>query len=259
MRRYYTYIMMLAMSLLHTGCTIDNEHPKRPERVARIIWYATLDDLTYINSIFRDVAHLHYMLQSNDVDNEAYIEANFPDCTVEMGNGVYDIRRKTNYDTFITTTVDTTSGYCWEVSCNSGNRFHLILQPSGDGFEATFDRLYCGASRGEATLRVNYRMEDDASDYYESLEAIVEYSGTITMVDDESSKSKPITLTTEIAKSIPVVYRELYGMVRGKMKITCEDKLYNTIDVVDAALYGFPDPSRVELSYCGVKETIYSE
>lgn len=258
MRRYYIYIMVLVMSLLHVGCTIDNEHSKRPERVARIIWYATLDDLTYINSIFRDVAHLHYML-SNDVDSEAYIEANFPNCTVESEGGVYRIKRKTSYDTFITTTVDTTSGYCWEVSCNSGNRFHLILQPSGDGFVATFDTLYCGASRGEATLRVKYRMEDDASDYYESLEAIVEYSGTITMVDDESSKSKPITLTTEITKTLPVVYRELYGMVRGKMKITCEDGLYNTVDVVDATLFGFPNPARVELSYCGIKEVIYSK
>lgn len=242
------------MSLLHTRCVMSEADVKRPERLAQTVWYATLDDVSYINRIFRDVAHIHNMLSlENEADCEAYIKSNFPGCEVELGDDIYRIKRKTSYDTFVTTTIDATSGLCWEVSCNSGNKFHLVMQPSSRGYTATFDTLYSGMQQGTATLDVEYEIVDNVNDNSDALEAVITYDGEIVMVDKEASEKRPVTLTTEITK--PIIYREFFGMVDGAMTITCVDELYGTIDVVKAQI--FSEPSRVKLIYNNYEDVIY--
>lgn len=247
----------MTVALLNVSCTISDAWQKRPERVASIIWYDTENKLNYINKVFRDVAHLHNMLSLEEaLERQAYASSNFPGCEIVQRGDVYDIKRKTSYDTYLTFSIDTSSADgTWHVSCSAGNRFDLDIAPamSGEGFVATFNTLYCHASRGSATLNVGYEFEELTDSIGITHEAIITYDGVVTMVDSEASQSRPITTTTKITK--PITYRECYGMVNGSMTITCVDEIYNTTDIVEAHIYN--DPRRVKLSYYDCEEVIY--
>ena len=256
MRRYYIYLIT-ALSLLHTGCTLDTADTKRPERVGETIWSVVEYDLTYVNSIFRDLAHLDNMLSIESAEErDAYAVDNFPTATVEIGGNRHVIRYKTNYDTFYTTTIETdgvslSDGGSWHVKCSAGRGYDLSVEPSSRGYMATFHNIYYNASKGAAQFNVEFDVVPYGTEDY--MQAVVSYGGSLEVVDSEASERRPITLTTEITE--PITYEELFGMVDGTMTITCVDKIYNSTDVVKVMI--FNNPRYIKLWYGGAEYRLF--
>lgn len=257
MKRAYRYMIVAFVALVAVGCVSDDADERSSKELGRRIWLEVANDIGHINEILVSVVHLDYMLGLDEGEREAYIAEYLPN--LEGNNGRYELTVTTTYNTRYTTTFDTggkslSEGGEWRVSSPSGIAYELNIKPKTDdssSFIATFTELSIAESTGEARLEISFYTDNKNNDK-ELNEAVVEYHGTLNMIDDEASQEKPLTLTTEIGH---ITYRQYAGIVAGTMEIICRDMLYETEDRVSVDVSY--KPRRVVISCWGEQHTIY--
>jgi hypothetical protein len=256
MKRLYRYTIVALVALISVGCISDDADSRSTKGLGVAIWNETRSDLDYINAIFKDVVHLDYMLGiDNDDERNAYAEVYLPKLNTTDKVNRYLLTTTTLYNTRYTIIVDTegqrlSDGGTWHISRDG--HFELDIRPKSGSerkFIATFSELNILESQGDAQLELNYQTEmtDEGLN-----DVIVEYKGTMEMVDNEASTEKPLTLNTTISC---ITYQSLWGMVDGSLSIECVDELYNTKDTVRVDIGN--NPRRVTIICYGEQHTIY--
>ena len=247
MKRLFRYATIALALLAATACEYDEGTEPRPDRLGKTIWDIAYPDLQRANEIFDLVASYNYYLT---IDDE--VEGDTEDTTVDISqseryrrerlNNPVDITIEGNthtltYDTGYGTTYGITFVMYedrWEVTRTGGNSFSLtISHAKEDIYDVVASTIYNSESTGYGEFRAElHYLEDGTPD--------IEFTGTLVMVDGESSRTHPLTITTRINDGLKFRNERGYNRVptKGRMTITAHDALYNTTDEITATIIG---------------------
>jgi hypothetical protein len=120
----------------------------------------------------------------------------------------------------------------WEVKRTGGNGFDLTISEATDAdtYTVHFNAIYNIESAGDGDFKVKVRYDNVGT-------PMIEFKGTLVMVDSEASATHPLTITTQIYDWMKFdnIFNA-YMPTSGRMKITAEDMLYGTTDEITASI-----------------------
>lgn len=246
MKRLIRYATIALALLAATACEYDEGTTPRPDKLGKTIWDIAYPDLQRVDEIFDFVANYNYYLT---IDDE--VEGDTEDTTVDISqseryrieelNNPVDITIEGNthtltYDTIYGTTYSITFVMYedrWEVTRTGGNSFSLTIRHAKENvYDVVANTIYNSESTGYGEFRVQLLYQDDGT-------PDIEFTGTLVMIDHESSISHPLTITTKIVSGLEFHNTEYGGQripIKGMMYITAHDALYNTTDEVTASI-----------------------
>lgn len=226
MKRIITqlHITVAIAATLLTSCSIEGSSSKRPDSLGTWIWYSVNEDLNRVNEILILADNFNTYLTLEGEEQEEFYNAHFTNYDINHEGEVYTLTHRTSYDTTITTTIAIHDGIM-ELQRSGGSSYKLTIKPYDDDlYEAIFEELNYKESTGEARFIVGMETIAECR--------MLNYIGSLTMVDSQASTSKPLTMTTEITKTL--VYNTTMNIYeQGLMHIDCYDKRFGSHDEVD--------------------------
>lgn len=219
-------ILLIAAITLCSGCEWDGGQKRDLTRVGYHLWNIASDDLGYMNEAFEFAARYNALLSIDDeAEREAYISRYFQGAEISTDGNIHTIRYATKYSTTYNITIefDATS---WRIRRSGGNGYYMTITRSDDIYDIDVDYMYHNESAGEGHFRGSSYMEDGY--------LFIRYTGGLVMVDREASKSKPLTVTTDIIQDI--VFSPNRGIIEGKIDIEAYDAIYDSTDRATATV-----------------------
>ena len=121
----------------------------------------------------------------------------------------------------------------WEVKRTGGNGFDLTISEATEAntYTVHFNTIYNIESTGNGDFKVKCTYDEVGT-------PMIEFKGTLVMVDREESSTKPLTITTQISDWMSFNNERYAACIphKGRMKITVEDMLYGTTDEITASI-----------------------
>lgn len=243
MKRLLRYATIAFAILSLSACEYDTGTEPRPDRLGKTIWDIAYPDLRRVNEILDFVANYNYYRTIADIwpeDEQNTAESEVERYRHEELNNPVDIKVVGNTHTLIygtdygTTYTITFTMYDdrWEVKRTGGNGFDLTISEATDAdtYTVHFNAIYNIESTGDGDFKVKVRYDAVGT-------PIIEFKGTLVMVDSEASATHPLTITTQIYDWMKFdnIFNA-YVPFSGRMKITAEDMLYGTTDEITASI-----------------------
>ncbi len=216
------YIAILLIAIMTIGCDAIGGPDINVQRLGHAMWEITRNDIHRINEIFTYVMHYdHLQTIEDEADRDSYIQLHFRDAEIVVEGDVHTLTYNTAHGTSYSVTFEfLEDGY--HVTRTGGMSYDLTLTlGDNDAMEAHFANIRNIESVGHADLVGTISLIDNKLD--------ISYIGDIVMVDHSRDYEKPLTMTTEITKSLK--YNNIKGIVGGKMTIIAHDELYDSTDV----------------------------
>lgn len=244
MRRLLRYATIAFALLAATACEYSEGTDPRPDKLGKTIWDITYPDLYRVNEILDFVANYNYYLAiddsaNNETDNEGKSEAerykreelNNPQA-ITIEHNTHTLIYGTDYGTTYTITFEMLEDR-WEVKRTGGNGFDLTISEAtaANTYTVHFNTIYNIESTGDGDFKVKVSYDEVGT-------PMIEFKGTLVMVDREASNTHPLTITTQISDWMSFNNERYAACIphKGRMKITVEDMLYGTTDEITASI-----------------------
>ena len=210
------------IALCSTSCVWDSGGEPNPKRLGFQLWSISRNDLTRVNEIFDYIARYNQLLTIEDeTTRELFINSYFYGAAISVNGNIHTIKRDTAYGSTYTVVIKMFEDR-WEVMRTGGYGYELTIRPKTANalYSVDMKHIYNNSSDGHGTFDVEV-------DYIDNNPSI-SYTGTLVMVDDAESATKPLTVTTEVTS--PLSYSYANQFIKGEMTITAYDAMYDTTD-----------------------------
>lgn len=233
MRTLYKYIAVAMLAISVTSCEWEAADNRDTQPLATLIWRGVAYEIDNVNEMLATLLQLDYWLGLEEESaRDEYKSSYLADIEItSKGQESYEIKGITKYSTYYTINVKTNGkrlidGNTWIMERNGGVNYQAsITSKGGSVYESTMN-ITAGPSYTTADLEVTTIL--DSKDKFPTL--AIEYSGTITKVDEESSAEYPVQIVAEVTE--PIYYTVEDDMTMGVLAIECCDKLYDSRDCI---------------------------
>ena len=231
------------MLITLSSCEYRSGQERNPEGLGKTIWDIAYLDIVRVNEVLDFVAHYNYYLSiEEEAKSKVYLEKHLIEDgmipKIEIDGNRHILTYNTTYGTTYDIEIEMFSDYCHII--RTGGRGYDITIREGQEADYSVDiaRLYSRESMGTGELKVNLSYIDiERATYLDIGIPMIEFMGKLVMVDSEASSEKPLIVTTNITSPLRFNNEQYYAHpVQGKMTITVEDRLYGTIDEIEASI-----------------------
>ena len=226
MKRLLQYATIFAILTL-TACEYDKGTWRAPNNLGKTLWDIAYPDLKRVNEVLDIVASYNYYLTIEEMESaEEYKLRKLNNPTeITVDGNTHTLTYDTGYGTTHCIIFEMHADK-WQVTRSGGNGFTLTITSDSEGkYIVDIESIYFKESSGWGDL-------EGSLTYSENGEPEIGITGTIVMVDNERSKTHPLTITTKISE---IATFDFYSNIEsGTMRITAEDALYGSKDEIKA-------------------------